>query len=101
MLDNRAYYEVTTQFSFFGRGAGNVAQAFHDKIGNTVLTKQVAARVNMGYMNKTDVRRNPQKRDTQWVDAYNLDVTFSYILNTKEQVDTDFSGISFQSITNP
>ncbi|MNY79989.1 hypothetical protein D3C86_2208620 [compost metagenome] len=38
-------------------------------------------------MRKTQVRRNPQKRDTQWIESNNVDVTFNYVINTTQTVD--------------
>lgn len=88
ILDIRVVYEVMVQFSFFGAEAGNVAHSFTQRINNNPIVFEELSKNKLGVMRKTTLRRNPQKRDTQWVEAFNMDVTFSYILNTPQVVET-------------
>lgn len=86
-LSVNASYEVMVQYSFFGSTAGDMAMHFNQRINNNPVVLEEAARNKLGFMRKSQLRRNPQKRDTQWIDSYNMDVTYSYIANTQQIVD--------------
>lgn len=86
-LSVKASYEVLVQFSFFGSLSGDAANEFIHKINNNPRTLEELTKNKLGVMRKTSLRRSPQKRDTQWIEAFNLDVTFNYILNTDQLVD--------------
>lgn len=87
VLDIRAVYEVMVQFSFFGSLAGDAAHSFTQRINNNPLVFEELSKQKLGILRKTTLRRNPQKRDTKWVEAFNMDITFSYIVNTPQLVD--------------
>lgn len=87
ILDIRVVYEVMVQFSFFGSSAGDAAHSFTQRINNNPLVFEELSKQKLGVMRKTTLRRNPQKRDTKWVEAFNMDITFSYIVNTPQEVD--------------
>jgi len=87
ILDIRVVYEVMVQFSFFGSSAGDAAHSFTQRINNNPLVFEELSKQKLGIMRKTTLRRNPQKRDTKWVEAFNMDITFSYIVNTPQEVD--------------
>lgn len=80
-------YEVMVQFSFFGSLAGEAAHSFTQRINNNPLVFEELSKQKLGVLRKTTLRRNPQKRDTKWVEAFNMDVTFSYIVKTKQLVE--------------
>lgn len=74
------------QFSFFGSLAAAAAHSFTQRINNNPLVFEELSRRKLGILRKTTLRRNPQKRDTKWVEAFNMDVTFSYIVKTEQLV---------------
>lgn len=80
-------YEILTQFSFVGKDSGDMAQSFTQRINNNPLSLEALGRNNLGVMRKSQIRRAPQKRDTQWVEYHNMDVTFNYIVRTQQLVD--------------
>lgn len=86
-LDIRTAYEVMVQFSFFGTLAGDASNSFFNRINNNPQVFEAMSVNNLGCMRKSNLRRNPQKRDTQWVDSFNFDITFNYIINTDQLVD--------------
>lgn len=94
-LTVQAFYEVFAQFSFVGGDSGDMAYSFNQRINNTPLVMQEAAKNKLGVMRKSPVRRAPQKRDTQWVEYHNMDVTFSYNVVTEQVVDA-VEGITVQ-----
>lgn len=87
VLDTRVFYEVMVQFSFFGSLAGDASHSFTQRINNNPLIFEQLNRNKLGIMRKSTLRRAPQKRDTKWVEAFNFDVTFNYIINTAQEVD--------------
>lgn len=87
-LNFHGAYEVLVQYSFCGSQSGAVANEFNHRINNDPLVRLEIQRNNLGFMRKSPVRRAPQKRDTQWVEYNNMDVTFNYIVNTSTVVDT-------------
>ena len=90
-----ANYEVRVQFTFCGSDAGNLAQTFSQKINNNPVVWEAFRKNKLGIMRKTQIRRAPQRRDTQWVEYFNMDVTFSYAVNTLQEVDV-IEGLLFE-----
>ncbi len=87
ILNIRASYEINVQFSFCGSTAGDMAQSFSQRINNNPLSFESLNKEKLSVMRKSNIRRAPQKRDTQWVEYFNQDVVFSYIINTQQVVD--------------
>ena len=98
-LSVTAAYEVNAQLSFVGSQSGEMAYSFYQRINNNPLVFEELARNKLGVMRKSQVRRAPQKRDTQWVEYHNLDVTFSYHVVTKQVVDI-VEGITVEGVYN-
>lgn len=80
-LDMRVMYTTLVQFSFYGSESGKLAHNFIHMI-NSPLVSEVMSSKNLSMLSKTRLRRNPQKRETQWVDAFSFDARFNYIVNT-------------------
>lgn len=83
-----AAYEVQAQFSFFGSNSGDAAYSLSQRLSNSPFLLEELSKNKLGYMRKTQVRNNPQRRETQWIESFNFDVHFSYVVSTKELVDT-------------
>lgn len=86
-LSIQVSYEALVQLTFIGSKAGDMIQSFTQRINNNPISLQALKANNLGLMRKTPVRNTPQKRDTKWVDYYNMDVIFNYIVNTDQLVD--------------
>lgn len=86
-LQIKAEYEIRTQFSFCGSLAGDMMHTFTQRIKNNVVVWEEFQRNNLQIRTKSDPRRAPQKRDTQWVEYWNMDVTFGYSVATDQLVD--------------
>lgn len=80
-LDMRVMYTALVQFSFYGSESGNLAHNFIHMI-NSPFVSEVMSSKNLSMLSKTRLRRNPQKRETQWVDAFSFDARFNYIVNS-------------------
>lgn len=80
-------YEARVQFSFGGSYSQNMVLSFVQRIGSNPKVLEELRRNKLGFMRKSSVRRAPQKRETEWVEFQNVDVTFSFAVNTQEVVD--------------
>lgn len=81
------HYEGTIQFSFAGSNAPDMATEFLNTIPNNVVVREAYQKNNLAPIRKSTLRRAPQKRDTKWVEFFNLDVTFSYAIYTNQTID--------------
>lgn len=80
-------YEAQIQFTFAGSSAEDLAFYFHNAVCNNRTISFVYRKNGLSPMRKSTLRRSPQKRDTKWVDFWNVDVTFLYTVVTKQDVD--------------
>lgn len=94
-----AFYEVMVQYSFCGSTAGDMAHTFSHRVSNNPVAFEEQHRNNLSYMRKSTVRRAPQKRDTVWVENFNIDITYNYIVNEQQLVDVVESVIIQDGIT--
>lgn len=86
-LSIQVQYEVRAQFSFCGSLAGDMCQTFNQRIRNNVVVWEEFQKNNLQIREKSDPRRAPQKRETQWVEYWNMDVTFAYCVETRQDID--------------
>lgn len=96
-----ASYEATVQFSFCGSTAGDMAQSFTQRINNNPLSLEALKKEKLSVMRKSNTRRAPQKRDTQWVEYFNQDVVFSYVVNTQQPIDWVEAVVIEDTLTEP
>lgn len=80
-------YEAQIQFTFAGSSAEDLAFYFHNAVCNNRTISFVYRKNGLSPMRKSTLRRSPQKRDTRWVDFWNVDVTFLYTVVTRQDVD--------------
>lgn len=85
-LEFNTYYNIYLQVSVFGDKAGEVATALHHHFNNRRCFEELAKR-NLGLLKKTDLRRNPQLRETKWVDSFNFDTNLTFSIFTKQSFD--------------
>lgn len=85
-LNSKAQYEVTVQFSGMGSSAGALAFDLHHLLNTTLVWEKFQLH-NLYPIRKSEVRRAPLLRETEWVDRYNFDVIFTYSVSTNQKVD--------------
>ena len=85
-LTIQANYNIYAQFSFVGSKSGEMSQVFTQQLNN-VLVREELQRNSLNLRTKTNIRRAPQKRDTKWIEYHNMDVVFTYAVNTQQIVD--------------
>jgi hypothetical protein len=86
-LSVAAFYEVMVQYSFSGSTAGSMAHDFSHKVSNSPIVFQEQETSKLAFMRKSTVRRAPQKRDTTWIENFNIDVTYNYVANEMQTID--------------
>lgn len=84
----QAHYEIQAQFSFIGSQSADMAFCFYHNISANPVVFEELYKSKIAYLRKSDVRRAPQRRETQWVEAFNVDATFNFIVNYQQVVDT-------------
>lgn len=97
-LTIQANYNIYVQFSFVGSKSGEMSQVFTQQLNN-VLVREEWQKSNLNLRTKTNIRRAPQKRDTKWVEYHNMDVVFTYAVNTQQVVDVVEAVIIVDEIT--
>lgn len=85
-LTFNAGYEVTVQVTFIGKDASNICFSSYMRLANAVLNRELSQTYNLSITDKTQIRRTPQKRDTQWTDMCSFDLTFFFIGSFKQTV---------------
>ena len=86
-LTIKATYEGRVQFTFAGTDAPDMAQDFLQAVCNNVVITEAYQKNSVAPMRKGTLKRSPQKRDTQWVEFFSIDVTFSYAIRTTQDID--------------
>lgn len=86
MLNTQAHYEVEYQLGFTGSKAGDIAYDLHHLINTTPVWEKFQLH-SLYPIRKTEVRRSPLLRETQWIERFLFDVTFTYSVSTDQEVD--------------
>jgi|SRR5690606_8158707 len=87
ILESVVHYGVRTQLSFVGLDSEQVGADFRHSLINNRRCFEIFQRANLGILLRGDLRRIPQKRETQWVAAVNMDVDFSFAVFTRQSYD--------------
>ena len=80
-------YETEVQISFFGSQSGDAISTFVQNINNNPVVLEETRKNGLGFLRKSQVRNNPQKRDTVWVDSYNMLITFNCTIGSEQLID--------------
>lgn len=87
MLESMTHYILLTQISFIGTNAGDVSHDFRHNISNNRVCFEEIQKKSFGLLSKSNLRRNPQKRETQWVNSFNMDMSLSFAIRTRQSYD--------------
>ena len=73
-------YQAFLQISSIGKGSGGLMSTISSRVPESDKLRAIFRKWGFSILNKTELRRNPQKRESEWVDTYNigLNITFSY-----------------------
>lgn len=81
------HFNVTLQLTFIGPQSGGMAYDLKQALCTSILTKEDLLKEDLSYIDATDVRSNPQLRETRWVDSFNFDITIGYSVQHTEDLN--------------
>lgn len=82
----KANYEVLVQFSFISKdvdASGNMVKTFVQAL-NSPTIREVFRKNKLSKTDISPIRNVPIKRESTWIQFYNVDVTFTYAVETKQ-----------------
>ena len=82
-----ANYNLYTQFSFIGDKADDYGFDFGHNITNNRRFIEEYQKRKLAVTKRSDIRNQPQMRDSQWKPVQNMDLTFSLAVRTRQTVD--------------
>lgn len=93
------HYEAVVQLNFFGDLApDNSMEFWHAFSGNTKI-REFYLKNKLAPRRISDMRRNPQMRETTWVDSFAFDLTLGFAVQTAQEVDwADYIVVNDQTI---
>lgn len=81
------HYTTIMQLSFLGGKSKDVAFDFNDSIFSDRVYIESLQKRGLGVITKSDLRRQPQPRESEWVELQNLDLTMSFAVQTRRKMD--------------
>ena len=87
ILEIMTHYSVRTQLSFVGLESEEVGADFRHALINNRRCFEIFQKANFGILSRGNLRRIPQKRETEWVAAVNMDIDFSFAVFTRQSYD--------------
>ena len=105
VMTTRVNYEAVVQFSFTSKdegAAGSMAKTFVQAL-NSPLTRETFRKNKLSKVSMSPLRGVPLKRETMWVQSFNIDVTFNYAVVTSDvmtpitvvQIEDEIEGTVF------
>lgn len=92
-------HRVFAQFSFIGEKAGEYAFNFRHHLVNNVVCREAFQRNSLSPGFKSALRNAPQRRETKWVEGFNMDVDFGFIIQTRQEIEwVEFITVNGQPI---
>lgn len=86
-ITTSTHYKLYLQFMFTGNSAGDVATHIQHSLMNNRRAFDELHKRNLSVLNKSDVRRNPRLRETQWVDSFAFDLNLTFSIFTRYSYD--------------
>ena len=81
------FYEICLQLSFIGKHSQNIAWDWDSEVPAQHYTREEFQKRSLGYMRKSNIRRNPQPRESGWSEMFNLDMDLSFSIITRRRED--------------
>lgn len=87
LIYSTAFYNVNTQISFIGEQASDVGFDYAHNIKNNKRILEEYQRSGFAVTQRSSARKQPQARETKWVDAVNIDLSFSFSVQMRQEMD--------------
>lgn len=87
-LEYTLHKTITVQVNLIGDESEYIAGAFENALMNDQRVRDAVRSKKLGVLNRSDLRRAPRLRDnTEWVEGWNMDITFTVAVNVKYGYD--------------
>jgi hypothetical protein len=86
----RVDYQAVVQFSFISKNeesAGDMANLFMQRV-NHPSTREVFRSNGLAYLSGSNLRNVANKRETTWIQSYNVDINFLFSILTSDEAIT-------------
>lgn len=81
------HFDAVLQVTFVGLDSGGMAFDLKQALKSSILTGEDFLKENLSFVSATDVRSNPQLRETRWVDSFNFDLRLAYSVQHTEDLN--------------
>lgn len=96
------HFNVVLQLAFVGVQSGDMAFALKQALKNSILTGEDFLKEDLSFISATEVRSNPQLRETRWVESFNFDLTLGLSVQQTEDLDwVEFITVNGTQIPSP
>ena len=81
------FFKICLRLSFIGNSADEIAWDFDDSVPASRTFLQEFQKRNLGYIQKSKLRRIPQPRETKWMPMWNVDIDLSFAIQSRQVMD--------------
>jgi hypothetical protein len=81
------FYYAKVQFSFIGKDALDVGMEFQNNVTNNRQVIEAYQYKSLSPVNKTDLKRLPKLRETDWVETTTIDLDFGYSVQRYQDIN--------------
>lgn len=81
------YYTLYLQVSFVGKDSDDVMAEFEDSVFSSRACLQFFQKRSLGAIKQSKSRLVPLLRETEWINAHNIDIDLSYAVQSHEDID--------------
>lgn len=87
MLPFTVFYYAEVQFSFIGKNALELGMEFQNNVTNNRQVIEAYQYKSLSPVNKTDLKRLPKLRETDWVEQAVFDLDFGYSVQRYQDIN--------------
>jgi hypothetical protein len=87
MLPFTVFYYAEVQFSFIGKNALELGMEFHNNVSNNRQVIEAYQYKSLSPVNKSDLKRLPKLRETDWVESSVMDLDFGYSVQRYQDIN--------------
>lgn len=87
MLPFTVFYYAKVQFSFIGKDALDLGMEFHNNVTNNRQAIEAYQYKSLSPVNKTDLKRLPKLRETDYVETTVFDLDFGYSVQRYQDIN--------------
>lgn len=80
-------YESTIQLLFVGNNSGNFSMEYFDQFSGNTVIREIYQRNAIAPRRLSQVRRNPQLRESKWIDSFAMDIVVGFAVKTVQDIE--------------